>query len=293
MFRLKTILAPVDFSSRSACELKHAVNIAARFGSKLVVLHVIPTFGSPDPTDPIAAEAYSHEFSADIERGIRRALESLVGRVAPDFEAEPVVSHGNPAEQIEEIATDRNADLIVMPTTGQGGFRRDVLGSVAAKVLQDASIPVFTGVHLEDVSPPETEAYGRIVCLIPSEEGYERIPRWAGGFAAAYEASLNALRILPFRDGPGAAPSTPKSMRGEAMESARERVRVMLMEQDVQAEVTVLGGKVEEVLPAFIDEKRIDLLVTGRRPTQKVLGLFGMRDIGDLLQSVRCPTISI
>jgi nucleotide-binding universal stress UspA family protein len=293
MFKLNTILAPVDFSNRSAVELDHAVDIAARFGAKLVVLHVIPTFGSPNTTDPAATEAYSHEFSADIENGIRRALQSLVERVAPDFEAEPVVSKGNPAEIIEEVAADRNADLIVMPTTGQGRFRSDVLGSVTAKVLEDVSIPVLTGVHVEDVSALETHAFKRIACLIHPEEGYERIPRWASGFAAAYEANLIAVAILAFRDGPGATASTPEPLREEAMEDARQLVEDMLQEQDVRADVVVLGGKIEEVLPSYLEEARIDLLVMGRRPSQKVLGLFGMRDIGNILQSVPCPTISI
>ena len=40
-------------------------------------------------------------------------------------------------------------DLIMMPTHGYGPFRRFLLGSVTAKILHDATCPVWTSTHLE------------------------------------------------------------------------------------------------------------------------------------------------
>jgi nucleotide-binding universal stress UspA family protein len=52
-----------------------------------------------------------------------------------------VEQYGDPADRILQFA-DAN-DLIVTTTHGAGGFKRWVFGSVAEKLIHDASIPVL------------------------------------------------------------------------------------------------------------------------------------------------------
>jgi nucleotide-binding universal stress UspA family protein len=49
-----------------------------------------------------------------------------------------------PAERIVRLAKTRRADVIVMGTHGRTGFRRAILGSVAARVVALATCPVLT-----------------------------------------------------------------------------------------------------------------------------------------------------
>ena len=72
------------------------------------------------------------------------ALDALVADIGPQVLVTSVVAtdYGNSAEAIVEEAARRQADLIVMATHGYGGVQRWMLGSVADKVLQAASVPL-------------------------------------------------------------------------------------------------------------------------------------------------------
>jgi nucleotide-binding universal stress UspA family protein len=53
------------------------------------------------------------------------------------------VRKGRPAEQIIEYASEKSFNLIVMSTHGRSGLGRWVFGSVASKVLHEASSPIL------------------------------------------------------------------------------------------------------------------------------------------------------
>lgn len=66
--------------------------------------------------------------------------------LAPAAPSRRFVSHisvGSPAREIAQIASDLEADLIVVGTHGRTGLRRLLLGSVAEGVLRLASCPVL------------------------------------------------------------------------------------------------------------------------------------------------------
>jgi nucleotide-binding universal stress UspA family protein len=54
-----------------------------------------------------------------------------------------IAAHGDPADEIVRIATERGADLIVMGTHGRTGLRRLLAGSVAWTVLHRAAASVL------------------------------------------------------------------------------------------------------------------------------------------------------
>lgn len=293
-FDLKTILVPVDFSERTEAEAEHAVNIAKHFGARLIFQHVLPIFPGPTPTDAEAAAAYSHDFSADIRAGIEGALASLAERVAPGMEVECVVDSGAATEKIEEAAKAAEAGLIVMPTAGRGRFRRHLLGSVTTQVLHDIPVPIFTGVHVKDVDPYAQHPYRRIACKLELETGDEAVLRWALDFAAAYDAQLTLLTVLPFLDGPGATAALPEPLREQALATAKERLEKLAAVQRPVPGAAAIGGPVEDVLPEFLRAHQIDLLITGRHRSQEVIGIMGWRrDLIDTVRSTPCPTISV
>ena len=62
----------------------------------------------------------------------------------PESRAVRTALVGHPAEVIAREAEDRGADLIVMGTHGRKGIDRILFGSVAEKVVKNASMPVLT-----------------------------------------------------------------------------------------------------------------------------------------------------
>src|SRR5690606_31451837 len=208
-------------SVRTEAEAQHAADIATKFGSRLVLLHVIPRFAEAHPTDPAAVEAYAREFTAEVERGVGKALDALAERVASGLDVERVVLTGNPAERIEEIANARKADLVVMPTRGRGRVRRHLVGSVANRVIHDLSCPVYTGAH--EGEPSTKNGYRRIACQICPQEDGEKTLGWARDFAAAYGAEIVVYCILPFYDALMDTASLPEPLREQAKAKARDQ----------------------------------------------------------------------
>jgi nucleotide-binding universal stress UspA family protein len=135
---IHAILCPIDFSAPAEDALRYAVSLAARLRAEPVhVLHVHQ-----------AALLSGHEASA-AQRAAKdhaaRRLEDIAKRYSVhDVEVVPHFVEGVPYEAILSEATRLNADLIVMSTHGRSGLAHALIGSVAERVVRQASIPVCT-----------------------------------------------------------------------------------------------------------------------------------------------------
>ena len=145
MLPLKKIVCPTDFSEPSLEALEAAVELARHFSAELIVIHVV------QPIPVVAAEHLSPAafnvpaYQAEMELSSRRLLkEQLEERVPEELASRAQVLLGDPADQIVQAAADEKADLIVIATRGQTGFKRLVFGSVAEKVVRLAGVPVLS-----------------------------------------------------------------------------------------------------------------------------------------------------
>jgi len=158
-----SILVPVDFSPYSAAALRYAAAIAGRFGSSVLVVHVISReSGAQDAQRrlqerglvlPGGARAAgtpegAETVLADIVTTQREQLYTeLVQMLPPQLAASPVelrVLVGHPFERILETAVREEIALIIMGTHGRTGLSRVVLGSIAERVTRLAPCPVLT-----------------------------------------------------------------------------------------------------------------------------------------------------
>src|ERR1700693_674584 len=133
---LKTILAAFDGSDQSRKAFEFAVEVAKKFGAKMVVVGVIQL---PEP-------AVSIEIDAMLDRGKTHFAEefaALAKKLEPlGIAVEWRTAVGHPAEQIVREAEDCHADLIVMGRRGLTRATRWILGSVSERVLRYAHCPV-------------------------------------------------------------------------------------------------------------------------------------------------------
>jgi hypothetical protein len=91
---------------------------------------------------------------------------------------------GEPAKVISAAAFRVVTDLIMWPPRGTGPFRRFLIGSVTAKVLNDALSPVWTSVHREDRSLPEPLPSGPVLCPVNLDAESVPLLRFAAELAA-------------------------------------------------------------------------------------------------------------
>lgn len=144
MLPFKKIVCPTDFSDPSYQAVKAASELALHFSADLILVHVVtPVQVIPTPNPPAGFNLPS--YAQEMESLAKKTLEEVVrDHVPSELKARTVVVHGSAADEIVATATNEKADLIVMPTHGQTGWRRIMFGSVAEKVLRLATCPLLT-----------------------------------------------------------------------------------------------------------------------------------------------------
>jgi nucleotide-binding universal stress UspA family protein len=132
---IKRILVPVDLSHGLSKDLDYAVLLSKTLGSIIYLLNIV--------------EVGEHAFPPEIAEQMRgfsyREIVESMGKVKikENIEASAEVAK-NAWKGIVKFADERDIDLIVMMSYGGGKFKEDFIGSVAEKVIQEASCPVIT-----------------------------------------------------------------------------------------------------------------------------------------------------
>jgi nucleotide-binding universal stress UspA family protein len=125
MPHIETILLATDASRASEAAEEQAIELAARLGSRLVVVSAIS--GSPE-----------------VRASRLLAIEGVVQRArAGGAEAAGLTWDGVAGEAIVEAAAAEHADLIVVGTHERGTVGRLFLGSVSDHVVRHAGCPVM------------------------------------------------------------------------------------------------------------------------------------------------------
>jgi nucleotide-binding universal stress UspA family protein len=133
----RKVLCAVDFSPSTTVTIETARQIAEANNGTVILLHVVPmpveAIGQPLMIEPLSGA------EEDARKRLNRlAAESLTHGY------EIVVVTGEPAPSVVQAAEEHAADLIVMATHGRTGLKHFFLGSVAERVVREASMPVMT-----------------------------------------------------------------------------------------------------------------------------------------------------
>ncbi|ADG12982.1 UspA domain protein [Methanocaldococcus infernus ME] len=136
----KKIVVPTDGSDVSMKALKHAIFIAKNLDSKIYGVYVVdvsPFIGLPMEGSWELITKVLEEEGEEILNKVKEMCEK------EGVDVEVKMLEGIPPEEIVKFAEEKEADLIVMGTTGKTGLERILLGSVAERVIKNAPCPVL------------------------------------------------------------------------------------------------------------------------------------------------------
>ncbi|MDP9150265.1 MAG: universal stress protein [Myxococcota bacterium] len=142
MASFRRILVPTDFSESSERALDWALDLAARLGASVTVMHAyeIPIVGFPD-----GALIATPELASRISDAAGAALDKTVARLqGRGVKVDGLLRDGVAFEEITRAADELDADLIVVGTHSRRGLARALLGSVAENVIRSSPRPVLT-----------------------------------------------------------------------------------------------------------------------------------------------------
>ncbi len=274
------ILFPVDFSPLCSRMAGYVKRVAAMFQSEVTLVHVC------DLRSHNGFEMYVRGSPPEIaeERAVaaRGALDSFLASEFPAGTTPRILASGDAAAQIAEVARKGKFDLIVMPTH-TGRFRRMLLGSTTAKVLNDAACPVLTTEHCATIEPRPLE-HREWVCGVPAGKDAERLVRFASRAASQVGAKLSLIHVVP-----GEPQNGPVDVAGNL--EVRHRIVEITKEVGCDAAVYVVPGPVKVMLLETARACAADALIVGR-PQSGAIGR--MRDLTyALVRDSPFPVVSV
>jgi nucleotide-binding universal stress UspA family protein len=139
----KRLLCPVDFSDSSLAALDFAFSLAQEGDAELTILHVFEWRADDEPltTRPFSVP----ESRQERERDATTRLHALVPDSVRNWcRPETRLAHGKAYREILGIATEDNADLIVMGVHGRNALDLMLFGSTTNQVVRRATCPVLT-----------------------------------------------------------------------------------------------------------------------------------------------------
>lgn len=154
-----TIIVGIDFSEASDLALDEALTLSVARQAELHVLHVDEHFQAPEGGRQAAENMLSR-----IEHHALARMEEVKRQTGKSLSFRKLYSHfrlGAAAEQIVQLASDLDADLVIVGTHGLSGLKRLLLGSVAERVVRLGRCPVWI------VRPKDHAGLGKVPEIEP------------------------------------------------------------------------------------------------------------------------------
>jgi nucleotide-binding universal stress UspA family protein len=287
MATIHKILFPVDFSPSCDAMAPFVKRVAAMFSAKVTLLYVLEpsTSGYELLARPAPKAEEDHRTVACAKLTVYLSSEF------PLHKFPRLLVLGEAADRIAAVARERGFDLIVMPTHA-GVFRRMLLGSTTAKVLNDADCIVMTTQHAETISPRRLE-HREWVCAVGLSADSERVLQIASQLAENVHANLSLIHVIPAAQ---PAPSVQLDLeeRVQSMEKqvAGDRMRELQSTVGSQAKVCIAVGSTKDALTQTARRLQADALVIGRSSQPGAQGR--LRDLTyAVVRDAPCPVISV
>jgi len=140
----KQIVCAVDFSECSMHALKYALSLAQEADGRLTVVHVL----TPDLVAQVGI-GEEHVSVAELQRHHEAAAIKFLEEAVPEnakvyCKPESMLLRGKPWRELLRVASERQAELIVMGVQGRGAADLLFFGSTTHHVVRQAECPVLT-----------------------------------------------------------------------------------------------------------------------------------------------------
>jgi nucleotide-binding universal stress UspA family protein len=287
MLKIQKILFPVDFSASCDAMGPFVNRAATMLAAKVTLLNVLEP--SAAGFEPLARPV--PDIEEDRKKCACDRLKSYLSSEFPVRKTPRLLALGEAAAQISTIARERGFELIVMPTHA-GVFRRMLLGSTTAKVLNDADSLVLTTQHAETISPRGLE-HREWVCTIGLGADSGRVLRCASALAETVRANLTIIHAIPAAER-GLPVQLDLEERVESVEkrAARKRIEELQRTLGSHARVLIVVGPVKDALAQAACRLHADVLIMGRSSQPGAQGR--LRDlVYAMVRDAPCPVLSV
>ena len=278
------ILFATDLSPSSRAALPYAATLAAQFGAKLDMIHVLPF--RPPPTEA-GADAADRDPVLDWAR-------QELDRLWPPGEATQGtgIQRGPLWPVLEKAIQDRQVDLLIIGKQGWHERPDQVLGSGAKEIFFRASCPVMTVAAHAHPTHKEQAGQFRSV-LYPTDFSGESMRALPYALELAWEncAKFTLLHVLP---GAGVARAIPSELAGNCSRRLLKLAPVSLR-RICPTDAVVAFGSVGQCILRLAGEQHMGIIVMGlkKRSPREATALPSWAIAHQIVNEARCPVLTV
>lgn len=141
---MKKIIVPVDFSEYSEYALETASILAKKNNAEILVLHML------EMSEAILTRAGTDmqmETMFFLKLAEKKFEEFLKKDYLKGLKITPIIKHFKVFSEVNDVAEEYGADLIIMGSHGVSGLKEFFIGSNTEKVVRHSNIPVMVIKH--------------------------------------------------------------------------------------------------------------------------------------------------
>lgn len=279
------VIYGTDFSVCSQNAGLYAALLAQYFAAKLVVAHAFTL-------SQAALEVEIHrDLVSQQRKDLKVLLDQKISTLAPNsIEALPILLDGDPKEALPKLANEYKPSLLVLGTHGGGWVEREIIGSVAERILRSTGWPTMTVGPQVKPATPQTLPFRRILYATDLTPAAARAAVFAVSFAKVMGAKIDVLNVVE----PGSVlhPDRLNETQKEFY-NALDAVVPNDAKEFCDPRTFVAVGDAHEQILQHIEERSTDLLVLGIRKTSHLGVETRTSRAFQLIIDAQCPVLTV
>lgn len=282
---IRNVLIATDFSRTSPRILHAGMSFCQARAARAFILYVLPQdqFALAGPEAYAVARDVTQRDLHALEQQMRSEYGHERGK---DYEL--LMSEGDVATCVFEVAREKRIDLIVLGTHGRTGLSKALLGSVAESIFRHSAVPVLTVGPRARHLPPS----GPKRLLVPVD--FTEVSQHAAGYACAlareHQAELVLMHVVDKFPAHGAMADKECLMRS-VEKSLSEFIYCEAKPQNVKF-IAECGNVVPTILRTAC-WLRPDLMVLGAHEYPHLRDQFRRKPAYELVREAPCPVLTV
>lgn len=259
---IQRLIVPLDGSEFSEQALPIAGMLANKLQAPLTLAHV--TESKQSLNGSVNPNAYLEKLACS------EPLRQL--------DVRPAVGKGNVVRNINRLAREHRADLLVMCSHGRSGVKRLVLGSVAEALLHSRIRPILI------TRPNTTHTFHRILVALDGSDFAEQALPYAEMLASEMSAEIVLLAV----------PQAPDEAQGESESQAYlNEVASTLQQHDLKVQTVVAGRAPADTIIEHAATDNADLIILVTRGRGGVARLLLGSVAAKVVHGASCPVLLV
>lgn len=141
---MKKLIVPIDFSEHSEYALEAAAMLAKKNNAEILALHMLEISNAVLTKADNMKQMESLFFLKLAEQKFEEFLDK---NYLKGIKITPIVKHFKVFSEVNNVAKENGADLIIMGSQGVSGIKEALIGSNTEKVVRHSEIPVLVIKH--------------------------------------------------------------------------------------------------------------------------------------------------